>query len=430
MRGVLDIQALCPARSGPARLVQRNIRVALVALFVLTGIVATHVWLASALRARKAAPPPPSRWPSLTVVRPIRGLDIGADENFAATLDNDYLGPLETIFVFDDEHDPALPVVRRVIDAHRQSGGRGLAKVLIAGPPPPSMTGKLHAMSYGMQHARGELIAFGDSDTRPRRELLSEMVAALLAQPDAGDVFVPVAVRTPARTAGDAAYALLIDAWYGPAASVAAARSGGHLPFIMGQLMIFRRSALRSVGGIECAEGQLTDDMYIGRRVAEAGWLNVVVEGARLDIATGGMTIDEFVRLMRRWLAFSRNGLPARFTAPHWARCVEFWAALVVGFWALHRGAWFASLVSLVAIGAACVSQVHLQRVFGGPRLSLRHAWVPFGLLLSAPLAGWAVLSDRSVRWRGRAYALAGNASLAEDKQDKMDTWPELRSRF
>ena len=46
----------------------------------------------------------------------------------------------------------------------------------------------------------------------------------------------------------------------------------GELPFIMGQLMVFRRPALRAIGGVACAEGQLVDDMYIGKRVHEAGF--------------------------------------------------------------------------------------------------------------------------------------------------------------
>jgi hypothetical protein len=48
---------------------------------------------------------------------------------------------------------------------------------------------------------------------------------------------------------------------HGSAASSAARRPGGELPFIMGQFMIFKRSALTAIGGLESAEGQLVDDM-------------------------------------------------------------------------------------------------------------------------------------------------------------------------
>jgi hypothetical protein len=45
--------------------------------------------------------------PSVTVIRPVRGKDVGAAENFKAALDTGYPGEVETIFVFDDENDPA-----------------------------------------------------------------------------------------------------------------------------------------------------------------------------------------------------------------------------------------------------------------------------------------------------------------------------------
>lgn len=38
---------------------------------------------------RPPPPPPPSRYPALTVIRPIRGLDVGADDNVRALLDSD-----------------------------------------------------------------------------------------------------------------------------------------------------------------------------------------------------------------------------------------------------------------------------------------------------------------------------------------------------
>src|SRR5262249_23546128 len=51
-----------------------------------------------------------TRFPSISMIRPIRGADVGAAENFAAALDNGYPGEIETLFVFDDELDPGYPI--------------------------------------------------------------------------------------------------------------------------------------------------------------------------------------------------------------------------------------------------------------------------------------------------------------------------------
>jgi hypothetical protein len=53
-----------------------------------------------------------ARYPSLTVVRPIKGVDSGLEENLAAALDHGYPGEVETLFVFDHPAAPAGPADR------------------------------------------------------------------------------------------------------------------------------------------------------------------------------------------------------------------------------------------------------------------------------------------------------------------------------
>src|SRR5262249_45219221 len=156
------------------------------------------------------------------------------------------------LFVFDDASDPAFAVAERVVRAHRETGGAGRAEVLVAGAPPDGITGKLNAVAFGGRRARGEPRAFWDSDTRPGCDVVRILVETLLAKKDTGDTFAPVVVRSTKRTAGDVGYELLINAWYGPSVALAAGPRR-ELPFIMGQLMVFRRETLRAIGGVECA---------------------------------------------------------------------------------------------------------------------------------------------------------------------------------
>src|SRR5262245_28264168 len=58
--------------------------------------------------------------PSITVIRPIKGLDVGARENTEALLNQDYPGPVETLFVLDSAQDPAYPVVAQIVAASRK----------------------------------------------------------------------------------------------------------------------------------------------------------------------------------------------------------------------------------------------------------------------------------------------------------------------
>jgi len=377
---------------------------------LMTGVglaVLGHAWSQHRRAARAALPRPEGptrlvRYPSVTIVRPVRGTDVGAAENFRAALDTGYPGEVETLFIFDDEEDPALPLARAAVGEHRARGGRGRAEVIIAGPPPPGRTGKLNAMAVGARRARGRLIGFGDSDTRPDRNVLRGVVEALMTTVDAGAAFAPVVVYQPARTSGDALYAFMLNALYSPLAAVAAGPER-HLPFIMGQLMVFRREALAAIGGVECADGQLVDDMYLGRRVHEAGYVNVMSRHP-LHIANSGMSLAAMIPVVRRWMMFSRGGLPLSFTWHRWLTGIGFFSSigLVAASFAIGRPA--AALMPLLAIGGVGASLLGLQRRYGGPRLPARFAWMAWGVLPIAAGLACANVFWRTVSWRGRTY--------------------------
>ena len=307
-----------------------------IGLAVLLLVLGWHRALSAAIAPRPATVATRRRYPSVTVIRPVRGKDVGAAENFTAALDTGYPGEVETLFIFDDDNDPGLPVARAVVAAHRASGRSGTADVIVAGSPPPGRTGKLNAMVVGQRRARGELIAFGDSDTRPDHDVLRGIVDSLLASPWNGSAFAPVLVHQPARAAGDVLYALMQNALYSPLAAWAAGERR-QLPFIMGQLMVFRREALQAIGGVESVQGQLVDDMAIGKRLHDIGWRNVMSRHP-LHIATGGMTLKQFLPVFRRWMSFSRNGLPTSFVWRQWAQGAGFFIAFIAALLALATG--------------------------------------------------------------------------------------------
>jgi len=374
-------------------------------LFVL--ILLGHFQLARSIRRPPVPAPRLRHYPSVTVVRPIRGLDIGSRENAEALLSQDYPGEQETLFILDTESDPAYPVMVELVKARR---GRGRAEVLLAGKPPPGRTGKLNAMMVGEARAKGELIAFSDSDTRPSPELLRVLVEELVARPDAGDTFTPVVAQSDVTHAGDVGYELLVNSWYGAAVALAAGESG-ELPFIMGQIMVFTRRALAAVGGVQCAEGQFVDDMYIGQCVARAGFKNVMVPYP-LRIVTGGLSPRQFIRVFRRWMLFSTGGLPASFVRPNWFRGVLYFSALGVTAVAIANENWLGAILPLAAALLFVWSEVDLQVRFGGSPVAVRYLWVPVVLPLVAALVTLSTKLNRNVDWRGRSYSLDASAKL------------------
>ena len=349
--------------------------------------------------------------PSITVVRPVRGLDVDADKNLAAALDNDYPGEVETIFVLDDELDPAFATVRKAIAAHVAAGGRGKAKVMLAGQPPATMTGKLHAMIAGLGQATGYLVAFADSDTRPHRYSLRLAVEKLLTTARAGSVFVPVVATEAPQTAGDVGVALMLNGLYGPAVA-RTVRQRGDMPFIMGQLMVFRRETLKNLSDLQSVSGELVDDMRIGMDVVAAGYRNVV-SADTLPIVVRGLGLLEFLRMFRRWLIFSRSGLPTwSFKLPVWLRGLEFWLGFLMATLALLNGLYLAALPAAAVVVAVSASIVGLHRALGGAAIGWQHAWIPAAILLLGPLVLLSAILRPQVTWRGRTYQLNARSKL------------------
>ncbi len=378
---------------------------ALLALLIFLG----HVQMARAILRPPIPPPRLQHYPTVTVIRPIRGLDIGARENAEALLDQAYPGEQETLFILDSESDPAYSVMVELV-AGRTTDAKRRSEVLIAGRPPAGRTGKLNAMIVGEARAKGELVAFSDSDTRPGPHLLRVLVEELIARPEAGDTFAPVVAQSDVTHAGDVAYELLVNPWYGASVALAAGERG-ELPFIMGQIMVFTRKALSAVGGVQCAEGQFVDDMYIGQCIARAGFKNVMVPYP-LRIVTGGLSPRQFIRVFRRWMLFSRGGLPPSFVRPNWFRGTLYFTALGATVTALAIGNWAGAVFPAAAAGLFVWSQGDLQTRFGGPKVALKHLWVPAVLPIVGALVALSTKLNRRVDWRGRSYTLDASAKL------------------
>jgi ceramide glucosyltransferase len=302
-------------------------------------------------------------------------------------------------------------------------------------------------MIAGLNQAKGELIAFADSDIRPDKKALKSLVETLLSRPDAGAAFAPVVATSSHRSVGDAGYALLINGMYGAAAASAALENGGELPFIMGQFMVFKRSTIEAIGGLESAEGQLVDDMYIGARVSAAGLRNLVsprrvpiiqqglsfgeflatfrrwiLFSRRVPIIQQGLSFGEFLATFRRWILFSRTGLPGwAFKRINIMHGLIFWLGLLASLVALVNGYWLAAALNALAALGISASINALHGTLGGAPLASRHLWASFGLILGAPLIYLSIFFKQQVNWRGRSYQLNAQSRLAQGQPLEAD---------
>jgi len=112
--------------------------------------------------------------PSVAVILPIRGLDVGFDENMRALLSQAY-PRYRLLVVADDSADPAL---QRIQTIAREFPQVAVATILSEASP---LRGKVNALRSALGHLRpeDEVVVFADSDIRPAPDWLRQLVQPL-----------------------------------------------------------------------------------------------------------------------------------------------------------------------------------------------------------------------------------------------------------
>ena len=112
-----------------------------------------------------------ARYPHVTVIMPVRGLDQNIRDNIISVLNQDYPGRRDYIFVLDYENDPAYGIIKDAI--------RGLnvdASILIN----RGGRSKGEALAYALSRANGDVVVFVDSDALVHRHWLRNLVSSLI----------------------------------------------------------------------------------------------------------------------------------------------------------------------------------------------------------------------------------------------------------
>ena len=103
----------------------------------------------------------------VSIIIPIKGLDAGLEENVKSILSQDY-SKYEVIYVVDDYNDPSVSILRKYN-----------VKIIKTEETCVKCSGKIKAQLTGLKNASGDVIVFGDSDTRYPKYWLKELVRPL-----------------------------------------------------------------------------------------------------------------------------------------------------------------------------------------------------------------------------------------------------------
>lgn len=228
--------------------------------------------------------------PSVTILRPMKGLDPEADLNLQSLCDQDYAGPVQIILGADSASDPAIAAAERL-----KAACPDRSIVIVADGTLHGTNRKLGNLINMAGQARGEVLVISDSDVRLPPKALSAMVDAL-QQSGVGLVYALYRGR-PAGNFWSRLAALDINARF--AASVVVGQRLGAHP-VLGPTMAVRTDVLARAGGFERLKDVLADDFELGRMVRAQG-LSIACPPILIDHLFPERSLSELWRHELRW---------------------------------------------------------------------------------------------------------------------------------
>jgi ceramide glucosyltransferase len=328
--------------------------------------------------------------PPVSILKPLHGLDRGAYENFASFCRQDY-SAYEILFAVRDESDPAVPVVRRLINDFPQFPIRLLMNSEIRGT-----NDKVAKLCLLAQQAKHDFLVVTDSDVRVTPDYLRRVTAIFR---DARVGAVTALYRALEAPSFGAVMDTMGSLSFSGSALIARRLEG--LKFTMGSTMAVTRERLAEIGGFEPLLDMHSDDYELGRRIAEKGY-RVELAPEPVDMEFPSESIRDYLRHELRWLVGLRHIRPGGHLGLLMTQGT-FWAALA----AVLARSW--------SVAAAWIAAYVIVRLFTGYVVGvwgLRDPVVKRCLWL-LPLHDlfwfflWIVsFGVNRIEWRGLAFSL------------------------
>jgi len=327
--------------------------------------------------------------PSVSILKPVRGLDREAYENFASFCQQNY-PEYEVLFCVLSADDPSVPVIERL----QRNFPDGRIRLLV-GAPPIGTSDKLNKLCRLVKEASYDLLVISDSDVRVGPNYLQDVVAPF-ADPNVG------AVTVLFRSLIGGSFGARLDASGSAVEFATSALLSQRLEgirFTLGFTMATTKKQLAEIGGFEGFASHYVDDYELGRRITQRGYR---VELARtiVSMVYPRESLFQFVRHELRWTIGLRNVRPMGHAAIGFTFGLP-WTLLAAGAAPSARLATFYILAYLVFR-----SVVYLTvGVWGLQDAIVKRNWWLAPLRDLANFGVWVVsfFTDR-IRWRGVDY--------------------------
>jgi ceramide glucosyltransferase len=338
--------------------------------------------------ARRENPPNTDFTPPISCLKPIRGLDDDAYENYASFCRQDY--PEYEIVFCVDRDDPALPVLEKLIADFPQRKIR-----LLYGSGRDAINDKVARLVRLVSEAQYELLVITDGDIRVGPDYL-RAVAHPFRDPKVGGATTLYVSTEETSFVQELQSAGMISDFF---AGILVAWQLDGIKFMFGQSIVTTRQRIAGFGGYEVIENRPADDLNVGRLVAAQGYEVKLLPYIVKTVADFQSLKDLFYKRVR-WMTVMRlmrrrghQGL------------IFTWGLI----WALIAVAIHPTLPIVIGyLGGYIVLRVALTWVIGIHGMRQKGLW-PKMLLIplwdAVAFMIWVASFGRNViRWRGYDY--------------------------
>jgi len=199
--------------------------------------------------------------PPISILKPVRGLDPGAYNNFASYCRQNYPASYEILFCVDRD-DPAATVIEKLRDDFPHRAIR-----IFYGPGRQATNDKVARLSRLVEEARYEHVIASDSDVFAEPDYLRSLVAPL-KNPSVGAVTCPYILSTAQNFTQSLQSIGMISDFY-PGIFVARELDG--IKFAHGPTIATTKACLAAFGGYPAIADRPADDLHVGRYITQQG---------------------------------------------------------------------------------------------------------------------------------------------------------------
>ena len=333
--------------------------------------------------------------PPVSLLKPVKGVDYQAYQNFAAFCQQDY-PDYEVLFGVTDPSDPIIPVIERL----RRDSPAHTIRVIIGGTFGANRKASLlHHLANEAQH---DILVASDSDMRAAPDYLRRVVAPLADEQVGLTTCLYLAEAPLTLTAG--LEALQMGATFLP--SVLVARKFLDMRFAMGASVALRHRDLARLGGFAVLADYLADDYQLVARIAALG-LKVRLSDYVMTCMLGATSFREQWDREVRWMRCSHVSRPREYPGLLLSFSTPLSAVLI-----MVNGLGPATLrILMISLLLRLIVALFVSLRTGDRHTLAWLPWLPVRDLLSA--ATWCVGGlGRRIAWRGETFVLQDDGRM------------------